>query len=170
MIDFLKKNWSITGSLLITAIAIAASYYVVSLKKSKYSPSTFVSLDVKWGVGDSLQNHYNSQTSIYTYLDDRDKLIIKKVPLHINEVIFLDSQFNEAEFWSLPNVIANRGSNLKDPKVLRFEITIAYEKETKKIIYLSNYDEDSAISSRAETLQKQVMQVLNESEQRYTPD
>ncbi len=169
MAAFFKKNHSAITGLLVVAIAISLSYYLAGLKKSKYPPSSFASLSIKWGTGDSLQNSYYSASGIYSYLDRQNRLVGKRVPLRTNEIIFLDSKFNELSFWSLPSVIVNKGSNMKDPNVVRFEINIKYEKEDKGLIYQSNYHEDQGVAKRADQLQTCIITVINQAEERYTP-
>lgn len=169
MAAFFKKNHSVITGLLVVAIAISLSYYLTGLKKSKYSPSSFVSLSIKWGTGDSLQNSYDSASGIYTYLDRQNRLAGKRAPLRANEIIFLDSKFNELSFWSLPGVVVNKGSNMKDPNVVRFEINIKYEKEDKRLIYQSNYHEDQDVAKRAAQLQACIITAIHQAEERYGP-
>jgi len=163
----LKKSISLIATFAIIVIIAIGGYYFVNLRKGPYSASDFVSIDYKWGLGDTLQNSYNSASGNYQYLDNRDSLIKKKVKLRANNVIFIHSKANELDLWKLPDVIANPNADLKNKKVLRYEIVFTYEQKTKKIVFMTDYDEDLRIAQDAQQLQKIVAQTITEAEERY---
>ena len=163
----LKKSISLIATFAIIVIIAIGGYYFVNLRKGPYSSSDFVSIDYKWGLGDTLQNSYNSASGNYQYLDNRDSLIKKKVKLRANNVIFIHSKANELDLWKLPDVIANPNADLKNKKVLRYEIVFTYEQKTKKIVFMTDYDEDLKIAQDAQQLQKIVAQTITEAEERY---
>ena len=166
--NFLKKNISLIATIAVILIAGVGGYYLMNLKRGPYAASTFVSVTYKWGVGDTLANSYNSATGDYQYLDNQDQLIKKKVKLHSNNIIFIHSKANELDIWSLPEVIANKNEDLSSEKVLRYEIVFNYEKKTKKIVFMMDYNEDIAVADRAEQLQKIIKQTIDEVEDRYS--
>jgi len=140
---------------------------LINLKQGPYPASSFISLSYKWGVGDTLVNSYNSATGEYQYLNNKDELVKTKVKLNAKHVIFLHSKANELDLWKLPEVIANPNANLKSDKVLRYEMTFNYERKTKKIIYMTDYNENATVAAEAEQLQKVIAQTINEAEDRY---
>ncbi|RZK59700.1 MAG: hypothetical protein EOO91_04290 [Pedobacter sp.] len=166
--NFIKKNLSLIATIAVILIAGVGGYYLMNLKRGPYAASTFISVTYKWGVGDTLANSYNSATGDYQYLDTKDQLLKKKVKLHSNNVIFIHSKANELDIWSLPEVIANRNEDLTSEKVLRYEMVFNYEKKTKKIIFMTDYDEDIAVADRADQLQKIIKQTIDEVEDRYS--
>ncbi|WP_316767483.1 hypothetical protein [Pedobacter frigiditerrae] len=166
--NFFKKNISLIATIAVILIAGVGGYYLLNLKRGPYAASTFISVTYKWGAGDTLANSYNSATGDYQYLDNQDKLVKKKVKLHSNNVIFIHSKANELDIWSLPEVIANKNENLSSERVLRYEIVFNYEKKTKKIVFMTNYDEDIAVADRADQLQKIIKQTIDEVEDRYS--
>jgi hypothetical protein len=166
--NFLKKNISLIATIAVILIAGVGGYYLINLKQGPYSASSFISVNYKWGVGDTLQNSYNSATGDYQYLDNRDQIIKKKVKLHANNIIFIHSKANEQDIWTLPDVIANKNEDLTSKKVLRYEMVFNYEKKTKKIVFMTNYDEDIAVANRADLLQKIIKQTIDEVEDRYS--
>lgn len=163
-----RKNLSLITTIAVIVIAGVGGYYLINLKQGPYPASSFISITYKWGVGDTLANSYNSATSQYQYLDNMDKLIKRSVKLHANNVIFIHSKANELDIWSLPDVIANKKEDLKSKKVLRYEIIFNYEKRTKKIIFMTDYDENIAVADRADQLQKMIKQTIDEVEDRYS--
>ena len=166
--NFLKKNISLIATVAVILIASVGGYYLINLKQGPYPASTFIGVTYKWGVGDTLVNTYNSATGDYQYLDNKDQLVKKNVKLHANNIIFLHSKANELDIWSLPEVIANKKEDLNSAKVLRYEMIFNYEKKTKKIILMTDYDEDIAVANRAEQLQKIIKQTIDEVEDRYS--
>ena len=168
MLNRPKKNLSLIATIAVIIIAGIGGYYLINLKQSSYPVSTFVSISYKWGVGDTLLNSYNSATGDYQYLDNRDSLITTNVKLRANNIIFIHSKANELDLWNLPNVIANKNSDLTNNKVLRYEMVFNYENKSKKIIFLTDYDENIAVADRAGQLQKIIKQTIDEVEDRYS--
>ena len=146
---------------------IVGGFYIMKLRSGGKRAVSFVSLNYQWGVGDTLQNSYNSQTGNYQYVDKSDQLIKKNFKLRTNNVIFLHSKINEQDLLNLPDTIANVGANLKDSTVLRYEFTFVYDDMTKHIVFLTNYDGDPTILSKAGALQKFVQQIVFEAEERF---
>ncbi len=148
-------------------IIIVGGFYIMKLRSGGKRAVSFVSLNYQWGVGDTLQNSYNSQTGNYQYVDKSDHLIKKNFKLRTNNVIYLHSKINEQDLLNLPDTIANVGANLKDSTVLRYEFTFVYDDMTKHIIFLTNYDGDPTILSKVGALQKFVEQIVFEAEERF---
>jgi len=152
---------------LVVFIVVVGGYYITKLRSGGKKAISFVSLTYKWGVGDTLQNSYNSKTGEYQFLDQQDKLIKENFKLRTNNVIFLHSKINEQDLLNVPDTIANPSANLKDDKVLRYEFKFVYDDTVKNIIYLTNYDKDPLIANKASALQKTVQQIITEAEERY---
>ena len=164
----LRKNISLIATVVIIIIVGVGGYYLINLKQGPHAAADFISVSSKWGVGDTLANSYNSATGDYQYLDNRDSLIKTKVKLRANNIIFIHSKVNEFGLWQLPDVIANKNADLKSDKVLRYEIVFNYEGKSKKIIYLTDYDEDQKIASAAEEIQNVIKKTIDEVEERYS--
>lgn len=152
---------------LVVFIVVVGGYYITKLRSGGKKAISFVSLTYKWGVGNTLQNSYNSKTGEYQFLDQQDKLIKENFKLRTNNVIFLHSKINEQDLLNIPDIIANPSANLKDGRVLRYEFKFVYDDTVKNIIYLTNYDKDPLIANKASALQKTVQQIITEAEERY---
>lgn len=168
MASALKKNWSLISTIAVILIVAVGGYYVINLKQGPYKSTDFVSVQYKWGIGDSLVNSYDSATGIYQYLDSKDSLITKKFKLHSNEMIFLHNKANELGLWNLPAVVANKGADLKSKKVLRYEMVFNYTSKTKKVIFMSDYTENTAVGTSANELQQLLRKTIDEAEDRYS--
>ena len=148
-------------------IVVAGAYFVMKMRSGGKKAASFVSLTYKWGVGDTLQNSYDSSTGAYQFVDQQDQLIREKFKIRTNNVIFLHSKINEQDLLNIPDTVANPKANLKDPKVLRYEFKFVYDDTTKNVIYLTSYDQDPVIRNRASSLQKLVQQIVTEAEERF---
>lgn len=155
------------GIAAVLLIVIVGGYYIMKLRSGGKKAVSFVSLSYKWGVGDSLQNSYNSKTGDYQFLDQRDRLIKENFKLRTNNVIYLHSKLNEQDLLLLPDTIANLGVNLKDSTVSRYEFKFIYTDTIKNIVYFSNYDKDPVIRKKAIALKELVQQVIKEAEERF---
>lgn len=168
MLSKIKKNISFIATIIVIIIISIAGYFLINKQKGPFYASELVSIEYKWGLGDTLVNRYNSATGNYQYLDNRDSLIRKKLKLRANNIIFIHSRANEINLWSLPSLIANKNANLKTNQVLRYEITFNYETKVKKITYLTDYDEDMAVLDRVNQLQQTIKSTIDEVEDRYS--
>lgn len=148
-------------------IVVVGGYYILKVRSGGEKAASFVSLTYKWGMGDTLQNSYNSKTGDYQFLDKSDQLVKVNFKLRTNNIIFLHSKINQGDLLHVPDTIANPQANLKDPKVLRYEFQFVYDDTTKNIVYLTNYDKDPIIADKASALQKVVQQIITEAEDRF---
>lgn len=148
-------------------IAIVGGYYIMKLRSGGKRAVSFVSLTYKWGVGDSLQNSYDSKSGNYQFLDQKDQLIKENFLLRTNNVIYLHSKINEQDLLNVPDTIANVNADLKDSTVLRYEFKFVYDDMTKHIIYMTNYDKDPLVKAKASAMQKYVQQMILEAEERF---
>ncbi len=163
-----KINLRLIGGISVVAIVVMAIYFFLQIKKNANTSASFISLDYSWGVGDSLQNHYNSATGAYSYLDQRDRPINKTFKLRTYNIIYLNSKINQDDLFNIPDTLINKGDTVHNNKILRYEMDFKYEKQHKKVVFMSNYKENPTYLERAIKLQKLVEQTVNEAEQRYT--
>lgn len=143
-------------------------YYTPMIKNAPFKSSEFVSLQYRWGVGAKLDNFYDSATGDYQYLDERDSLIKTNVKLRSNDIIYLHSKANELGLWNFPEVIANQGEDIRSGKILRYEIQFNYKRKSKKVIFMSDYNEIPKLRDVAFQMQKLVAQSINDAEERYS--
>ncbi|WP_276088558.1 hypothetical protein [Pedobacter sp. JY14-1] len=143
-------------------------YYTPMIKNAPFKSSEFVSLQYRWGVGAKLDNFYDSATGNYQYLDERDSLIKTNVKLRSNDIIYLHSKANELGLWNFPEVIANQDEDVRSGRILRYEIQFNYKRKSKKVIFMSDYNEIPKLRDVAFQMQKLVAQSINDAEERYS--
>ena len=154
-------------SIVVPFLIYCIVYYTPMIKNAPFRSADFVSFEYKWGVGKTLANSYNSATGDYQYLDDKDSLVKTHIKLRKNDMIYLHSKANELGLWNFPSVIANNGSDLNSSKILRYEIQFNYKTKSKKVIYLTDYNEIPKLRDVAAQMQKLIGQSINDAEERY---
>lgn len=154
-------------SIIVPFLIYCVVYYTPMIKNAPFKSTEFVSLQYKWGVGDKLDNTYDSGTGDYQYLDPRDSLIKTNVKLKQNDIIYLHNKANELGLWNFPEVIANRGTDLKSPKILRYEIQFNYQRKSKKVIIMSDYNEIQKLANVSVQMRTLIAETINAAEERY---
>jgi len=141
-------------------------YYAPIIRNAPFKAKEFVSITYKWGVGDSLENSYNSATGEYRYLNKNDSLIIKNIKLTERDKKFLDSNADEQGFWNLPSIVANNEVDIKSPKILRYYMEFNYKKKSKVVTYLSDFDGNPRMKGAAAQMQKIIEQTIIDTEEK----
>lgn len=147
-------------------IIYAIVYYAPIIRNAPFKAKEFVSLEYKWGIGSNLENSYNSATGEYRYLNEKDSLVIKHIELNAKDKKFLDSNADEQGFWNLPSVVANNEEDVKNPKVLRYFMKFNYEKKSKEVTYLPNFQGNVRMKNAAAQMQKIIEQKIVDLEER----
>ena len=155
-------------TIIVPFLAYCVFYYMPILRNAPFKSSEFESFQFKWGVGKVLENVYDSSTGDYQYVNNQDSIIKTKVKLRKDDMIYLHRKANELGLWNFPDVIANKGSDLKSPTVLRYEIQFNYKKKSKKVIYQTDYNEITKLRDVAAQMTKLISQSISDAEQRYS--
>eukprot|EP01136_Pigoraptor_vietnamica_P003067 Opistho-1_new@31831 len=141
-------------------------YYAPIIRNAPFKAKEFVSLEYKWGPGKNLENSYNSATGEYRYINDKDSLVITKVLLNERDKKFLDSNADEQGFWNLPSFVANDEKDIETSKAMRYYMKFNYQKKSKEVTYLSDFDGNPKMKSAAAQMQKIIEQSLIDAEER----
>ena len=137
------------------------------IKNAPFRSNEFVSLQLKWGAGNDLVNSYDSATGDYQYLNAKDSLIKKNVKLRENDIIYLHNKANELGLWNFPDLIANEGTDLNKSKVLRYVIQFNYKRKSKKVVFLTDYDDIPKLRDVATQMKSLVEKTIIDAEDRY---
>jgi hypothetical protein len=161
-----KKGIAYAKVLAVLLAVFVGGYYLMKIKSGGELAANFVSLEYKWGEGDSLQNSYHSKTGDYRFLDKYNKPQQQKFTFRTNNVIFMNSMINKQDLFDLPDTILNKNKAI-DTNVLRYEFTFTYDNMKRHIVFYSNYDENPVIRDKAVALQQVVQQTIDEAQERY---
>lgn len=160
------KKLFLIATVVVPFLIYGIVYYAPMIRNAPFKAKEFVSLEYKWGVGDSLVNSYHSATGEYKYLNDKDSLVNSKFMLSAGDKKFLDSNADVQGFWNLPTVVANNESDLNNAKVLRYFIKFNYQKKSKEVTYYANFEGNPRMKSAAALMQKVIEQTLIDAEER----
>ncbi|WP_316794383.1 hypothetical protein [Pedobacter frigoris] len=162
------KKIFLAFTIVVPFIVYCVIYYIPMFKNAPFKSTEFVSIIYKWGPGENLENSYNSATGEYHYKDTRDSLVTTNVKLRSNDIIYLHGKANELGFWNFPEIIANKGTDLKTSKVLRYVIQFNYKRKSKTVTYLTDYNEIPKLQGLAKQMTQLIEQSINDAEQRYS--
>jgi hypothetical protein len=153
-------------SIVVPFLIYCIVYYAPIIRNAPFKAKEFVSLEYKWGVGTNLENSYNSATGEYKYLNDKDSLIIKHVELNARDKKYLDSNADEQGFWNLPDIVANNENDVKNSKAPRYFMKFNYQKKSKEVTYLSDFEGNVRMKNAAVQMQKIIEQSIIDAEER----
>ncbi len=162
------KKLFIFFTVVVPLLIYSIVYYAPIIRNAPFKAKEFVSITYKWGVGENLENSYNSATGEYKYLDDKDSLIIKHVKLTERDKKFLDSNADEQGFWNLPSVVANNEEDTKSSKAVRYYMEFNYQKKSKIVTYFSDFDGNPRMKGAAAQMQKIIEQTLIDAEEKQS--
>jgi hypothetical protein len=160
------KKLFIFFTIIVPFLIYAIVYYKPIISNAPFKAKEFVSLEYKWGVGENLENSYNSTTGEYKYLNDKDSLVVKHIELTQRDKKFLDSNADVQGFWNLPDIVANSETDLNNPKMLRYFMKFNYQKKAKEVTYFPNFEGNPKMKSATAQMQKIIEQYLADSEQK----
>ncbi|MFA6277564.1 MAG: hypothetical protein WC622_12485 [Pedobacter sp.] len=153
-------------SIVVPFLIYCIVYYAPIIRNAPFKAKEFVSLEYKWGVGTNLENSYNSATGEYKYLNDKDSLIVKHVDLNARDKKYLDSNADEQGFWNLPDIVANNENDVKNSKAPRYFMKFNYQKKSKEVTYLSDFEGNVRMKNAAVQMQKIIEQSIIDAEER----
>jgi hypothetical protein len=161
------KKIFLASTVIVPFLIYSIVYYAPIIRNAPFQRKYFVSLEYKWGLGNKLENSYNSATGEFKYVDKNDSLITRNIKLNQQDIKYLDSVADVQGFWNLPNVVANNEAEVKDPKQFRYVIKFNYQKKSKEVTYLPSFDGNQKMKGAVGKMQKEIELTLldKESEQ-----
>lgn len=153
-------------SIIIPFLIYSIVYYAPIIRNAPYKLAEFKSLEYKWGMGNNLENSYNSATGEYRYYDNKDSLVVKNVKLSAKDQKYLDSNAHIQGFYNLPTVMANSQEDLKNSKAMRYFMRLTYENKTKEVTYLADFGGTPKMKDAAAKMQKVIEQVIIDADDR----
>lgn len=160
------KKIFLASTIIIPFLIYGIVYYAPIIRNAPFKAKEFVSLEYKWGVGNNLENSYNSATGEYKYYNRNDSLIVTKLDLTERDKKFLDSNADEQGFWNLPDIVANSEADVQNSRALRYFMKFNYETKSKEVTYLSDFNGNPRMRGAAAQMQKIIEQKLVDLEER----
>lgn len=139
-------------------------YYIPIFKNAPFRLNDFVSVQYSWGVKDSLENHYDSVTGVYQYVNNRDSIIRKKFFLNHDNVIYLHSKAREMGLWNFPDTLGEKSPLSK--QIPRYVVVFNYKGKSKKVVMYANFDGNPKLVGAAVGVRKAIEETINLAERR----
>ena len=134
-----SKKIFLALSIIVPFMLYCMYYYGMMIKNAPYKFAEFEYLTFKYGLGDSLENQYNSKTQVYQYLNDRDSLVKTKVKLTKDDLLYLHRKAADLGFWNFPSDMKATGV-IDGKQQPRYYLEFVYKRKSKRI----NFDIDYA--------------------------
>lgn len=154
-------------TIVVPFLAYCVIYYTPIIRNAPFRSDEFVSFQFKWGLGNDLVNSYDSATGEYKYLDAKDSLIKTNVKLRETDIIYLHHKADELGYWNFPDQIMNAGTDLNKSKVLRYVFQFNYKRKSKKVIFVTDYNDIPKLRDVAGQMEKLVEGTINDAQERY---
>ena len=150
-------------SIAIPFLLYSVYYYGMVLKNAPFRSKDFQSVTLKYGLGDSLVNQYNSSTGEFRYLNKRDSLVTIHVRLNKDDMLYLHHKAAELGFWDFPEHLSGTS---KDPKTPHYYLEYKYREKTKRVYFDLDYNQNPKLHDAAKQLINEVNKVINDAADR----
>jgi hypothetical protein len=151
-------------TIIVPMIIYCYIYYKPIIQNAPFRKKDFVSMEYKWGVKDTLENHYNSVTGEYQYVNNVDSIVRKKIFLNSNDVLYMHGKANEIGLWNFPDTIGKKSA--KSMAVPRYNILFKYKEKSKHVVIYGDFDGNPKLLDAAVQMRKIIEETLNLAEKR----
>ena len=139
-------------------------YYGIMIKNAPYKFSGMESITLKYGLGDSLVNQYDSKTGLYQYINEQDSLVQTKVKLSKDDLLYLHRKAVDMGFWNFPEDM--RAKESKIPNAPRYYLEFKYQRKSKTVYFDLDYQGNDKLKEAAKILIETVSKTINDAEDR----
>lgn len=143
-------------------------YYGVMIKNAPYKFTEFESITLKYGAGEGLVNQYDSKTGRYAYLDDHDSLVVKKIRLNKDDLLYLHRKAVTLGFWDFPEQLTGPNAVDRHSNVPIYYLEYNYKRKSKKLRFDADFNGDPKLKEAAKLLLEEVQKTLKDAEDRST--
>jgi len=133
-------------------------YYGGMIKNAPYKFSEFQGITFRYGKMGT-ENEYNSQKGSYRYLNEQNKIILEKVHLSKNDLLYIHRKASDLGFWNFPEKMLPQ-----DNSGNHFYIEMIYKRKVKKIFFSSEWTENSKIADATKQFITTVQKTINDAE------
>lgn len=159
-----QKKIFLALSVIVPFLIYCFYYYGHMVKNAPYKFSEFESFTFKYGLGDDLNNQYDSKTGMYQYVNDKDSLVQKKVKLSKDDLLVLHRRAAQLGFWDFPSEIINTGNT--DKKIPHYVLEFNYQRKSKKVIFGLDYSGDPKLKDAIRRLIEEISNTINDASDR----
>ncbi|MXV52418.1 hypothetical protein GS399_15695 [Pedobacter sp. HMF7647] len=152
-------------SIIIPFLVYCIYYYGIMIKNAPYRFKDMESVVLKYGIGDSLINQFDSKTGNYQYVNTRDSLVKTNVKLTKDDLLYLHHKAVELGFWDFPKQIIGNDT-LASKKAPHFYLEFKYKEKSKTMLFDVSYNQKPKLREAAEQLIKLVQKTITDAADR----
>ncbi len=161
MSDRFKKIF-LGVSIAIPFLLYCIYYYSFMIKNAPYKFVEFKNITMKVGIGDRYDKIYSSASEKFQYLNRNDSLIVHKLKLSKDDLLYLHRRAADIGMWDMPNKMLGDTTNTA-PK---FYIEFDYERKKKIIELDAAFDGNPKLKDAALELVKTVQKVIESADEK----
>ncbi|MFM6976414.1 MAG: hypothetical protein ACKOW2_06170 [Sphingobacteriaceae bacterium] len=139
-------------------------YYGIMIKNAPYKFSEMESISLKYGLGDSLVNQFDSKSGTYQYVNDQDSIVKAQVNLRKDDLLYLHRKAAELGYWNFPENMRGDAAGQKMPNAPHYILEYKYQHKIKRIDFDLNYNGDPKLKEAAKSLIDMVSATINDAE------
>jgi hypothetical protein len=132
------------------------------VKNAPYRFSDFDSITFKYGLGDSLINHYYSKSGDFQYVNQEDSLIKTNVKMRKDDLLYLHRKAAELGFWNFPKELKGDSESAKGSNTPTYYIEFKYKDKSKSVLYDINYEKEPKLASAAKSLITEISNMISD--------
>lgn len=165
-----SKKIYLAVTIIVPFMLYSVYYYSEMIKKAPFRSTDFQTFVLKYGDGENLVNEYDSETGIFTYLNQRDSLVHTNVKLRKDDMLYIHHKAAELGFWNLPDELVMRDSSEASQTSPHFYLEMNYKEKSKSVLIDARYQGNSRMYDAAKSVISVVQQVIKDAEDRTTKD
>lgn len=150
-------------SIFVPFMVYCVYYYGTMIKNAPYKFTEFDSFTIKYGLGDSLINSYDSRTGSYQYLNDRDSLVRKQVRLNKDDMLYLHRKAVEMGFWDFPTTMRSADTTSRQA---HYYLEYRYQRKSKIMDFDAGYNGAPKLKDAVRSLIETVTGTIQRAEAR----
>jgi hypothetical protein len=136
------------------------------IKNAPYKFTEMESISLKYGLGDSLINRFDSKTGAYQYLNDQDSLVKTQVKLSKDDLLYLHRKAVELGFWNFPQNMRLNPDERTVKTAPHYYLEFRYQRKSKILDFDADYAGNGKLKDAAKTLIETVSTTINDAENR----
>lgn len=161
-----QKKIFLAICIIVPFVLYCVYYYGIIIKNAPYKFSEMKSITLKYGLGDSLVNRYDSKTGVYQYMNEQDSLVQSNVKLSNDDLLYLHRKAAELGFWNFPEDLRGPESRNAPSNAPHYILEFNYLRKSKRIDFDLNFKGDPKLKDAAKSLIEMVNTTINDAEDR----
>ena len=135
-------------------------YYYIMIKNAPYKFVEMENITIKEGIGTKYTKQYSSKLQKFQYTNSRDSVVISRVKLSKDEMLYLHRKAAELGFWDWPEkMIGDTSGNSP-----RYYLEYDYKRKKKIIEIDAAYDKNTKLRDAAIELAKTIDQAVQDAD------